>query len=108
MGTVNDEEVKAKAMEDLVDAENVESVVGNLMNQAKQLVDVAIEHVTDAMKDRDGRPGCLSGKPENYVQPIDAMIAKKDEAFAKNRAYIQRKIQLGNPYMNEIMEKLQN
>ena len=105
---MNDEEVKAKAEEDLIDAVNVESVVGCLMDQAKALVDLAIEHVTEAVKDCDGRPGCLMGKPEHYVQSIDAMIAKKDDAFDKNRAHIQRKIENGNPYMNEVMKKLEN
>ena len=69
---------------------------------------MACDQVVEAMGERDGRPGCLKGKPEDYVKSIDAMIAQKDAAFAKNKAALQVIIDSGNPHFNEIVSSLAN
>ena len=43
---------------------------------------MAWQRVAEGIEARDGRAGCLSGKIEDYVQTLDAIIATKDAAFA--------------------------
>ena len=94
--------------EDLHEANLIFCDVSNYMCQAKALIDMAWERVAEGIKARDGRAGCLKGKVEDYVQSIDAMIAAKDAAFAKNRQALEVKIERGNPKLNNMISKIQD
>ena len=57
---------------------------------------MACDMVAEGMMAReDGRPGCLEGRGEDYLFTLDALVAKKDAAFAKNRQNLLKKISSG-------------
>ena len=87
------EEVKRWAVYDLEEADMIQNEVTVYYDQAKAILDLAWERVTEGIAVKEGRAGCLQGSIEDYVQKLDASIAKKDVAFAKNRLALLQKVE---------------
>ena len=96
------------ALEDLHEADMIESEVSVFCMQAKSLLDMAWERVAEGVQKKEGRAGCLQGQVEDYVQSIDEMIATKDAAFAKNRNVLQQRINSGGKKINKLISTIQD
>ena len=58
---------------------------------------MACDMIAEGMMTReDGRPGCLQGQKDEYLNSLDDLVAKKDAAFASNREALLKKIEAGN------------
>ena len=56
------------------------------------LVDKACVRISEGLRERAGRAGCLEGEQIDYLDTLEGMLNMMNAAFAKNRARLKAKI----------------
>ena len=62
------------------------------MLNAKLLVDKACNRISEGLRERAGRAGCLEGEQIDYLYTLEEMLNSMNAAFAKNRARLKQEI----------------
>ena len=108
LNTLGGDDMKQLDEQDLLQADEIQCEASSLVRKAKLMVDLACHKIAGGFKARNGRPSCLQGKQTDYLQSLDEVVTKMDEAFAKNRERLLAIIDRAYPEIDSAVAKIQD